>query len=360
MTAPDAQPFSDRPEAHAAPVRRRRGPRGPELWQAAVLCLVFALCGALQASARETAASPAVRERDRQLLEDTLAKLAPQRPGVPDLYVVGFAGDSEENVFRNEVRYLETLMTQRFGAQDRVVALINHRDSLMTAPRPLATLDNLRATLAGVAKRMDPEQDVLLLFMTMHGTPGHELLVQMAPRYIDLIDPDELREALDDAGVRNRVLVISACYSGGFVSKLESDDTLILTASRKNRPSFGCGSESDATYFGRAWLVEGLNETTDFVAAFEGARTRIAAREKAEDFKPSFPQIDIGANIQARLQAWQTQLRPGPTLAYPYRSDASNTSNATAEASKNSVRTNNDAATPASRSPNKKRDATPD
>lgn len=356
MTAPDALPASDRPEAHAAPVRRRRGPRGPELWQAAVLCLVFALCAALQASARETAASPAVRERDRQLLDETLAKLAPQRPGVPDLYVVGFAGDSEENVFRNEVRYLETLMAQRFGAQDRVVALINHRDSLMTAPRPLATLDNLRATLAGMAKRMDPEQDVLLLFMTMHGTQGHELLVQMAPRYIDLIDPQELRKALDDAGVRNRVLVISACYSGGFVSALENDDTLILTASRKNRPSFGCGSESDATYFGRAWLVEGLNDTTDFVAAFEGARTRIAAREKAEHFKPSFPQIDIGANISARLQAWQSQLRPGPRLAYPYTGGASDT----AEASKDRARTANDAATPALRSPNKKSGAKPD
>jgi Peptidase C13 family len=290
-------------------------------WQAIVLCTIFALCSSLQASARETAASPGVRERDRQLLDDTLAKLAPQRPGVPDLYVVGFAGDSEENVFRNEVRYLESLMAQRFGARDRVVALINHRDSLMIAPRPLATLDNLRTALAAVGKRMDPEQDVLMLFMTMHGTEGHELFLQMAPGYIDLVDPQELRAALDDAGIRNRVLVISACYSGGFVSALENDDTLILTASRKNRPSFGCGSESNATYFGRAWMIEGLNETTDFVAAFEGARTRIAAREKAEDFKPSFPQIDIGANILPRLQAWRAQLQPGPTLAYPYKDD---------------------------------------
>ncbi len=301
----------------------RRGPsRLHSSWQAFVLCTIFALCASLHASARESAASPGVRERDRQLLHDTLAKLAPQRPGIPDLYVVGFAGDSEENVFRNEVRYLESLMAQRFGARDRVVALINHRDSLMIAPRPLATLANLRTTLAAVGKRMDPEQDMLLLFMTMHGTEGHELFLQMVPGYIDLVDPQELRAALDDAGIRNRVLVISACYSGGFVSALKNENTLILTASRKNRPSFGCGSESNATYFGRAWMIEGLNETTDFVAAFEGARTRIAAREKAEDFKPSFPQIDIGANILPRLQAWQAQLQAGPTLAYPYKDDA--------------------------------------
>ncbi len=149
---------------------RRRPSRRHALWQMFLFCAIFALCGSLQASARETAASPGVRERDRLLLADTLAKLAPQRPGVPDLYAVGFAGDSEENVFRNEVRYFESLMTQRFGARDRVVSLINHRDSLMTAPRPLATLDNLRSTLSALGKRMDPEQDVLLLFMTMRGT----------------------------------------------------------------------------------------------------------------------------------------------------------------------------------------------
>jgi hypothetical protein len=307
--------------AHPSPRPRLRS-RVYETWQACVLCAIFTLCASLHASARESSASPGVRERDRQLLEDTLAKLAPQRPGAPDLYVVGFGGDSEENVFRNEIRYLESLMAQRFDARGRVVGLINHRDSLMAEPRPLATLANLRKTLAAIGERMDPEQDLLFLFMTMHGTPGHELFVQMAPGYLDLIDPQELRKALDDAGIRNRVLVISACYSGGFIPALENDDTLILTAARKNRPSFGCGAESNVTYFGRAWMVEGLNATTDFVDAFERARVLITGWEKAEDFKPSFPQIDIGANILPRVQAWQAQLQPGPTLAYPYTDEA--------------------------------------
>jgi hypothetical protein len=328
---------------------RRRPSRWHTTWQAFVLCTIFALCASLQASARETAASPGVRERDRQLLNDTLAKLAPQRPGVPDLYVVGFAGDSEENVFRNEVRYLESLMAQRFGARDRIVGLINHRDSLMTAPRPMATLGNLRATLAAVGKRMDPEQDLLLLFITVHGTRSHELFVQMLPGYIDMIDPQELRAALDDAGIRNRVLVVSACYSGGFIPALENDDTLILTASRKNRPSFGCGTESNVTYFGRAWMIEGLNETTDFVAAFESARTRITEREKAEDFKPSFPQIDIGANILPRLQAWQASVPPGPPLAYPYPDTAERV--ASAEAAKPASASTTQTRSPPAQSP---------
>mgnify|MGYP000724620026 CR=1 FL=1 len=49
---------------------------------------------------------------------------------------------------------------------------------------------------------MDREQDVLLLFMTMHGTAEHQLFVQMPPFYVDLIDPRQLRTALDDALAR--------------------------------------------------------------------------------------------------------------------------------------------------------------
>ena len=280
-----------------------------------LLCLL-ALIGATGSVAAKGLTDPALRERQRALIESALAGLAPQRPGQPDLYVVGVGGDSTEDVFRNETVYLDTLMSQRFGARGRVLTLINHSDSLIRTPRPLATLENLRAVLAGVGKTMDRDQDVLLLFMTMHGTPQHQLFVQMAPVYFDLIDPRELRKALDDAGIRNRVLVISACYSGGFMPALKNDDTLILTAAHKNRPSFGCSSDSDATYFGRAWLVDALNDTTDFVAAFETAKVRIAEREKAEGFRPSRPQISVGKQILPRLQAWQSQLVPGPKVAY--------------------------------------------
>ncbi|MFZ2752315.1 MAG: C13 family peptidase [Lysobacteraceae bacterium] len=294
-----------------------------------LLCVLAMLC-VTDSVAAKGLADPVLRERQRAMLASALSALAPQRPGQPDLYVVGVGGDSTEDVFRNETAYLDTLMSQRFGARGRVLTLINHEDSLDRVPKPLATLENLRAALAGIGKAMDPEQDVLLLFMTMHGTPQHQLFVQMPPSYFDLIDPRELRAALDDAGIRNRVLVISACYSGGFVSALKNENTLILTASHKNRPSFGCGTDSDATYFGRAWLIEALNETTDFVAAFESAKARIAAREDAEDYRPSRPQIEIGKQILPRLQAWQSQLVPGPKVAYTIPAPVQNT-NATVE-----------------------------
>jgi len=279
------------------------------------LLLLALLCVVGAAAAREPG-DAALRARDHARLQAALTALAPQRPGQPDVYAIGFGGDSEENVFRNEAAYFERLMTERFGAAGRTITLINHADSLGVAPHPLATPENLHATLMAMGKTMDPEQDILVLFMTMHGTPQHQLLLRMAPNYLDFIDPTSLRKALDDAGIRNRVLVISACFSGGFVPLLKGDHALVITAAHRNRPSFGCGADSDATYFGRAYLAEALNATTDFVEAFEQAKQRIAEREHEENFKPSRPQIAIGKAIVPTLAAWRAQLVAGPAIAY--------------------------------------------
>jgi hypothetical protein len=286
------------------------------LRSAAAICTA-ALALSLPASSTPSA-DRSVAERDRELLAQTIAGLAPQRPGQVDLYVLGFAGDGSENVFRNEVSYLDTLMSQRFGAERHVVTLVNHIDSLGDAPRPLATLDNLRLALAGLGKVLDPGEDVLLLFLTSHGTEDHALIADLPPVFASTIDPAQLRAALNASGVRNRVVVVSACYSGGFVPALRSADTLVITAAREDRTSFGCGSDSHATYFGRAFLVDGLNRSDSFIGAYDIATAEIARWEQEDDQTPSMPQIDIGRNIAARLQRWQAQLQPGPVVAYPF------------------------------------------
>lgn len=171
---------------------------------------------------------------DQAALAQALNALQPQRPGVTDLYVVGFAGDASDDVFRNETLYLRQLFEQRFAARGRVVTLVNNPDNLGERPyAPLATYDNLYDTLAAIGKRMDRKEDALLLFVTTHGTEDHTLYVQVDQDEEDFISPQDLRQALDDAGIGNRIIVLSACYSGGFIPALRSPDTLILTAARR-------------------------------------------------------------------------------------------------------------------------------
>jgi hypothetical protein len=235
-----------------------------------------------------------------------VAALRAQTPGAIDLYAVGFAGDGTEPPFRNEVDYLGQLLARRFGAQDRTLALINSPDTIERTP--LATLTNLRAALAGIAARIDPEQDIVLVFLTSHGSRDHELVVDLPPLPLEQVDPHDLRAALDDAGIHWRVVVVSACYSGGFVDALRDPQTLVITAARRDRTSFGCGAHSQITWFGEAFLTEALNQTTDLSGAFAIASRLIRERELAGGNTPSVPQIWTGSRIGAQLAAWRAGL----------------------------------------------------
>ena len=73
-----------------------------------------------------------------------------------------------------------------------------------------------------------------------------------------------------------------------------------------------------ATYFGRAWLVDGLNATVDFAQAFNQAQAAIERRETDEALPSSLPQIRRGENIDATLAAWRAGFTPGPALPYPH------------------------------------------
>jgi hypothetical protein len=96
-------------------------------------------------------------------------------------------------------------------------------------------------------------------------------------------------------------VVISACYSGGFIPALKNDKTLLMTAARADRVSFGCSEEADFTYFGRALFAEALQQTGDLQQAFELARAAVAEREQADGFEPSEPQIWAPAAV---LEHW--------------------------------------------------------
>lgn len=248
------------------------------------------------------------------LLERALDALAPEREDRSDLYSILFAGDAGEDVFRNEVEFAQRLLESRADAGGRVLALVNHPDG--ADRRPLATATNLERALRRVADRMNVEEDILFLYLTSHGSPDHQLYVNQPPLPLDQLTPQRLRRALDRAGVRWRVLVVSACYSGGYVEALRDPRTLVITASRADRSSFGCGADSDITWFGDAFLAHALNETVDFTDAFARAKALIAQWEREEEFEASDPQIEEGEEIGARLRAWREGFAPGPRVEF--------------------------------------------
>lgn len=149
--------------------------------------------------------------------------------------------------------------------------------------------------------------------MTSHGASDFKLAAAHPPLQVDPMSPAELRTALDEAGIRHRVIAISACYSGGWVPPLAGDTTLVMTAADAEHTSYGCGARSELTFFGRAVFGEQLRKTHSFEQAFSAAVPVIRQREdeagKSDGF--SNPQISVGARIKPVLDALAKRLDGG-------------------------------------------------
>jgi Peptidase C13 family len=248
-----------------------------------------------------------------QLMRHALSELTPRVPGKPNLYVIAFAGDGGEDVFRNEVEY-STRLFSRFGPSAHTLILENNPASLST--RPLASWSNLENALESLSGVMKPDEDILLLYLTTHGGHDSTLLVDMDPIPLDQIGPPDLADIFKKHPFKWKVVVVNACYSGGFVSEIHAPGTLVLTAARKDRSSFGCGSDSDITYFGKAWLADALNRTPDFIEAFNQASREIAQWEQQDNLTPSEPQIDVGAGIAEQLAKWRRGASNGTAIPF--------------------------------------------
>lgn len=235
----------------------------------------------------------------RELLERELAAVQPGRPGIAEIYFVGMAGDGQQNVFMKEVNAVSQLFRERFGAAGRVVRLINNRREQGKAP--IASVTSLAAALNRVGQVMNRDEDILFLFLTSHGSKDHRFALDLWPVEFHQLGPQRLRQLLDASGIKQRVIVVSACYSGGFIEALKNDDTLAITASAPDKNSFGCSNEAEWTYFGKAYFDEALRQTFSFVEAFELAKPAIAQREQAEEFDPSEPQFALGSAIAPKL-----------------------------------------------------------
>jgi hypothetical protein len=179
-----------------------------------------------------------------------------------------------------------------------VLRLVNGPDTAKGTP--LATRENIAAAARAVADVMDKDDDILILFMTSHGTrTGFGL--QLPRRPLVEFAPRELATILDGAGIRNRVVIVSACYSGTFVPPLANDNTVVITAADARNPSFGCAPGREWTFFGDAFFNRSLRPGTDLRRAFNGARLTISEWELAEALPPSNPQAHFGPALVEKL-----------------------------------------------------------
>ncbi|HEV2366166.1 MAG TPA: C13 family peptidase [Caulobacteraceae bacterium] len=157
-----------------------------------------------------------------------------------------------------------------------------------TAPKA-ADLPAIARTLSVLARRAPAG---CLVYFTSHGAPQGAVLADR------LLAPPALARAIDRACPgRPVVAVISACFSGVFVPALAGPDRLVVTAARRDRPSFGCGESDRYPYFD-ACVLASFPASADFLALARRARACVADKERETGAEPpSDPQIFVGARL---------------------------------------------------------------
>jgi hypothetical protein len=208
--------------------------------------------------------------------------------------VVSFGLFGDQGVFRSEATGAARVVAGRFGGGPINVQYNSKRGGG-------ATIEGLAMSLQAAADGMDADKDILLLILTSHGSRAG--LAVRAGRLTQTLTPSNLAEMLARTGMRYKVVVISACYSGVFIPRLANPDTLVITAADADHPSFGCRDKAKWTYFGNAFFNVALRQARSLRDAFVVARALVKRRELRERFEPSNPLMAGGANVQPLLIA---------------------------------------------------------
>jgi hypothetical protein len=239
-----------------------------------------------------------IEEKQTDLLNAEVANLPAPRKETTNIYTIGLAGWADQDVFVKELNGALASIGTVLPIKDRMLRLINNRETVSSVP--LASPKNLAAAVHAIGGAMDKDKDVLLIFMTSHGDQ-HGVALELPANMSTQLTPQQLASTLDNEGIKNRIVIVSACYSGTFVAPLQNDNTIVMTASDEKSTSFGCAPERDWTYFGDAMFRQSLLPGTDFEGAFDHARILIQGWELMDHVPPSNPQGSFGPALVAKL-----------------------------------------------------------
>ena len=238
-------------------------------------------------------ASEAVLATQDYLLDHMLDDLADEREDVTDLYFVAFAPDARHDGFRVDVEAAQQAMDDHWGTAGRSLVLVNNPRTV--AEYPFASVTYLRKSLEEIGDIIDADQDIAMFYLAGSAGSDHALRAVHPPLDLVSLTPAALRKMLDDADIKYRVIVVSACYSGAWVDQLKDDYTAIVASSAAGTRDAACEGGDAATRFGAAFFAQGMARVSDLELAVAEARKALPATAAK-------PVVWVGPEVKARLQ----------------------------------------------------------
>ncbi len=247
-------------------------------------------------------------QAQRSLLQAEIAGLGPPTRSATNVYAIGVAGWAGQDVFLKELDGGLAVLGDILPIKGHTLRLVNQGDTIETLP--LATPRNFAAAIHAIGEAMNKDEDILLVLMTSHGEPSGFGL-RLPNEAVAELTPNDLATIVNNEGIKNRIVIVSACFAGVFVPPLANDNTIVLTAADARNTSFGCAPERDWTYFGDAFFRQSVRPGRDFQRAFDNARMLIHGWELMDHATPSNPQGHFGPALVARLAPFFTASNAG-------------------------------------------------
>lgn len=276
-----------------------RGIFRARIWMAALIALPLAGClgggepiaAAVPAAVEPDQApagqgAPATVEPATQTASSETPTAKPARWGA--LFI---AGDDSITAFDNATRRFYAIIE---GKKDINLRRLTSDPKIAPSPAEIADVGTIDDALGYITRS---QHESCLLFMTSHGTKDGFYLSQ-AGGTGGLLPPDILDQWLDNyCGTRPTVVIVSACYSGIFLEHgMAAPNRIILTAARRDRPSFGCGAGETYTYFDKC-LLDSWTWVYTWQELYDRTRGCVAEREAELGAKPSEPQAYFGPQV---------------------------------------------------------------
>jgi hypothetical protein len=253
----------------------------------------------IDASARDpgavSPASEAVLAAQQFMLDRAIDRLEDERPGVTDLYFVAFAPDARRAGFVADVDAAQRTMDERWDTQRRSVVLVN--SPVTVAERPFASITHLRQVLLEIGDLIDTDDDVVMVYVTGNSNADHTLTAVNPPLELAALSPQGLKQLLDAANIRWRIIVVSTCEAGAWIDALKDDESVVIASSAASVRGAECSGSLRPGAFASAFFGDAMRRSDDIRAAFDIARKQLVTQHAAE------PVMYVGAAIAEQLKS---------------------------------------------------------
>ena len=201
------------------------------------------------------------------------------------------AGDGSLPVFDNAVDSVATRLKR-----SSAIAGIT---TLSAAPSVIAR-DGVRSAsldhaLGAVSDLKPAQAQGCFVFATSHGAISRGLSLSATG---EVLSPASLDRALArGCGNAPTVVVISGCFSGSFAQEpMTRANRVVLTASRADRTSFGCGAGKTYTVYDKC-LLESMDQGGTWQQAYARIQACVSTEEQRQRVRPSQPQAWFGPAV---------------------------------------------------------------